>query len=385
MFHDTDRTEEQQMIHQFTVQLARDYGNHYFLGHARAETFPEEFWNTVVENGFLGLEAPEAHGGSAAGLADLMVLLHGLGEGGSSSHHLLGQLLCVHALSVHGNEAQQAEHLPALIQGRRWAYANQEATRGDDLAAIATKADESGDSVTLNGSKHYIACARDADFMIVTAQTGSGIGLYIVPGDVAGLEFEVRELNVRVIDKREPQAITGDVFCTVTLDGVEIPAANRIGAADGSVHQAVASQHLLMLAATAAGWGDRVVAQAVEYANQRVLYTQPISAYQAIQHPMVRAKTAVEMGKLLIERAVDAQAETDDADDLLLYAATAKQQATEGAFEAFDIAIQCHGGSAFDRDIGLITIWPLMLIARMMVLANDAILERFGATLLEAT
>lgn len=391
MFHEAVLSDEQAMLRQVVSQLAKDYPQSYFLTKARANQFPQEFWKALAENGFLGIEADAAYGGSGMRLADLMVLLYELGAGGMISYQLLGQLLAVHAFSQHGKAAQLKAHLPGIVMGARWAAAMIEDVTGGDPFACATtaKAAKNGGYV-LTGKKLCAAGAGEAEFLLVVARTAKaakgapqkGLGLFIVPAGAKGVSTHERELSVRVAEQREPRMITGDVFADVTLKAVAVPKTALLGASDGAAAVDLLAHGLLMLAAAAAGWGDRVIAQAVDYANQRVLYTEPISAYQAIQHPMVRAKTEVEMAKLFIERAVHGFAETKSLSDRLSYASVAKQLAAEAAFSAFDIAMQSHGGSSFDREVGIVTHWPLAILARMMGMSADAILTRFGAEVL---
>lgn len=392
MFHDAALTEEQQMLRKVLSQLAKDFPQSYFLTKTRANQFPQEFWSALAENGFLGLEADAAYGGSGMALADLMVLLYGLGANGMVSYQLLGQLLAGHALTQYGTAEQQKAHLPGVIAGKRWTAAMIEDVTGNDGFACATAAKAGAGGYVLDGRKRCVAGAGEAEFLLVTARVSAaandapeaGIGVFIVPAGAKGVSVRERELGMRVAEKREARAITGDLYGDVTLQGVAVAQAALLGAADGAALLGLTAHNFLMLAAAAAGWGDRVIDMAVEYAKQRVLYSEPIAAYQAIQHPMVRAKTDVEMAKLLIERAVHAFAETSERNDRLSYAGVAKQMATEAAYGAFDIAMQSHGGSSFDREVGIVTHWPLATMARMMWMSSDAILTRFGGEVLAA-
>lgn len=390
MFHDAVLTEEQQMLRKVLTQMAKDYPQSYFLKKMRANEYPQEFWSALAQNGFLGLEADAAFGGSGMKLADLMVLLHGLSLNGMVSYQLIGQLLAGHALTAHGTPEQQKTHLPAVIAGTRFTAATIEDVTGADAFACATTAKPTANGYVLSGRKLCVAGGGEAAYLLVTARVApaapgapqAGLGVFIVPAGAAGITVHERELGMRVAETREARAITGDVFCDVTLGDVAVPKAALLGAADGSAVLDLLSHTLLMLAASAAGAGERVIDLGVEYAKQRVLYTEPIAAYQAIQHPMVRAKTDVEMAKLFIERAVDGYAETTVPADRLSYASLAKQLATEAATSSFDIAMQSHGGSSFDREVGIITHWPLAMMARMWWFNNDEILVRFGDALL---
>jgi alkylation response protein AidB-like acyl-CoA dehydrogenase len=390
MFHEKALSEEQAMLRRFVADLAKEYGNAYFVKQSRADAFPAEFWKVLADNGFLGLEIPESLGGSPFQLADLVVLLYSLGAAGMTSFHLLDQLVAGHVLTAFADEAQKKAYWPALAAGEHWAAALFEDTTGGSAFACNTTAQKEGDTYVLNGSKPLVTLGGEAKHLLVAARTqprdaanpAAGLILLAVDAGAPGITAQARELNVRVAETPEHRSATGDKYYRLELKDVRVPASALLGSEDGAAAKRALSRYLLMIAASAAGWGDRVIEQGVNYANQRVLYTEPISAYQAIQHPMVRAKTEVEMAKLLITRAVDAHGETDDADDLLTYSAMAKYLAAEAAFQAFDISMQAHGGSGFDRDTGLITLWPLSILARMLPMNGDLILEQYGERLL---
>ena len=239
----------------------------------------------------------------------------------------------------------------------------------------------------LRGRKAYVVGANEAEGVLLAARTeprdpadpSRGITLFLVDPEADGVTLVENQINVRVLREEEHMSITGDVFFEVGLDGVAVSADDVLGTTGegGVIVRELATRMMLMIAGTAVGWGDRILARSVEYANGRVIFEDPIGAYQAIQHPMVRAKTDVEMAKLLIERAVDV-AGRDDADETQVVAGVAKYAASEAAYAACDIGIQTHGGGGFDTETGIITLWPLILLSRMVPLGSETLLEDFA-------
>ena len=53
-----------------------------------------------------------------------------------------------------------------------------------------------------------------------------------------------------------------------------------------------------MTAAMAYGLGDFALNKGADYARQRAPFGQPIGSYQAIQHPMARAKVMLEAARV---------------------------------------------------------------------------------------
>jgi hypothetical protein len=227
--------------------------------------------------------------------------------------------------------------------------------------------------------------------MFVLARTGPasegdpkcGLSLFMLDPQTPGIEVTSREINVRVTGDEEPTQITGDAFFDVVFKDVEVPREGLIGEAGigGEAIEAVSNLLFILTAVMAIGWGESVLEKAVEHAKTRVIFEEPIGSYQAVQHPMVRARTELELAKLAIVRAASAYNKRDE--DLAVYASVSKCAATEAAYAACDISLQAHGGSGFDRETGVITVWPLILLSRILPLNNDVILERFAEAALD--
>jgi len=126
------------------------------------------------------------------------------------------------------------------------------------------------------------------------------------------------------------------------------------------------------------GWGEYVLDMAVEHAKKRVIFEEPIGSYQGVQHPLARAKTDLELAKLAVTRAVTACKNKENRDDISVYASIAKYTATEAAYAAFDVSMQAHGGYSADRETGIIALWPMVLLSRIIPLNNDVILEKYA-------
>ncbi len=386
MFDETTQTEDQQMIAAAVAQIGKEFDHAYFLEQARKEVFPDRFWNVLTENGFLGALAPEPHGGSGFSSGDLAAFMGSMGKAGLASNVLIDTLVCCDAVASFGTPEQQQQWIPDIVAGARWTYASLERADGRNLHDITVSAVADGDSLVISGTKRYAVCADSAANILIPVRSGAGttgsdgISLVVVPAEAAGVTIEPRQVNVRVQDEEERVRVTGDSFFDVVLSDVKVARDAVIGGIDqgGELVTRLAARQMLMMASAAIGWGDRILAMAVDYGNSRIIYEEPIGSYQAVQHPMVLAATDVEMAKLVTGRAAVAFDETSDAGELLSYASVAKYQATEAAVAACDIGVQCHGGSGFDRDTGIITYWPLVLLWRIIPLCSDKILERFS-------
>ena len=61
----------------------------------------------------------------------------------------------------------------------------------------------------------------------------------------------------------------------------------------------------------------------------------------------------------------------------------AKYLASEAAYAAVDAAIQTHGGSGFDEDTDIITLYPMIRILRVAPLNNEMILNYIANHMLD--
>lgn len=388
MFDKGDYTVEQKMITDFVNKVAKDFDFEYFLENMKNEKPPEKYWQVLGEGGYFGLLAPEAHGGSDFSTADLVVFFENLARKWLLSHQIMNQMLCCTCLADYGSTEQKETYLPRLISGKPCGYAVMEQGEGTGLFDIRMKAVREGDRYRLNGTKNYVFGAGEAEYFIVAARTGpydgkdpgKGIGLFLVDATSKGITATQKELNVRVTGKNEMMMITGDTFWEVRFDDVAISSKNLIGREDsgGDCIDVLSSLQMIMMAAMSIGWGEKLLDMGTEHARNRVIFQDPIGSYQAIQHPMVRAKTDLELAKLATERAVTAHDNNEDPKDVGMFSSVAKYAATDAAYNACDITMQAHGGAAFDRDTGIICLWPLILLSRIIPLNNDVILERFA-------
>ncbi len=385
MFDQENQTVEQKFISDFTGQLAKKYDYLYFLQNMKDEGFAWEPWKVVAREGYLGMLAPEQYGGTGYKVAELVMLLSGMAKKGLASLLLMNQFACCDILEKDGSGDQKEKHLKPLIEGTPYTYAFLEDPRGLSLFDISMTAKKDGEGYKLNGTKCYVVGAKDAKYILVAANTDQGPGLFLVDADAPGLTATPREVSVRVTLDKEMTLITGDRFYDLAFKDVIVPAQNLIGQPEKAqeIISRTSGLMMIMMASLCIGWGERVLESAVEYAKERVIFEEPIGSYQAIQHPMVRAKTELELAKLAVARAANAHDQEEDKDEIVLYSGIAKYAASEAAFKACDISLQAHGGYGFDRETGIITFWPLILLSRIIPLNNDIILEHFAEEALD--
>lgn len=131
------------------------------------------------------------------------------------------------ALLRHGTAAQKQRYLPPIPGADEvWCQLFSEPDAGSDLASLQTRATrtESGD-YTISGQKIWSSIAMHADRGILLARTDGGAAKH------HGISCFVLDMHAPGITIRPIRQITGESdFNEVFLDGVPVPAADRIGA-----------------------------------------------------------------------------------------------------------------------------------------------------------
>ena len=153
-----------------------------------------EFWGQLAANGWLGINYPEADGGSGLGLIDLVVLMEEVGRAVMPGPFPATVLLGGAAIAAAGSASQRREWLPRIAAGEAKAtLAASEPNARWDAAGITLAAREERGGFTLSGSKMFVPDAHLADVLVIAARSrdGStledGISLFLVPKNAPGL------------------------------------------------------------------------------------------------------------------------------------------------------------------------------------------------------
>jgi alkylation response protein AidB-like acyl-CoA dehydrogenase len=127
-----------------------------------------------------------------------------------------------------GNEAQKAQHLPAIARGEiRWCQGYSEPNAGSDLASLNCKAEVDGDHLVINGTKIWSSMADSSDWMFCLVRTSSSGSKH------HGISFVLVDLASEGLSINPIQLINGGFdFCQTFFDNVRVPLANVIGNVD---------------------------------------------------------------------------------------------------------------------------------------------------------
>jgi alkylation response protein AidB-like acyl-CoA dehydrogenase len=167
------------------------------------------------------------------------------------------------------------------------------------IRATATPDD---DGFRLDGVKWHVPFASSATRIVVLARTSDaddGVDLFLVDPDTAGVELT------------QQYTLASETQYAVTLSGVQVGAADRIGAAGSgwATWNATLVEGIVFLAAQAIGGARAALELTTQYAKDREQFDKPLGAFQAIAHYLADASTNVEGGEILVHEAAAALAQ----------------------------------------------------------------------------
>ncbi|MEG0201902.1 MAG: acyl-CoA dehydrogenase family protein, partial [Comamonas sp.] len=244
----------------------------------------------LAQLGVMGMNLPEYLGGPGVTPTAMLMSLVAISRACAATSSMIGaHYLGTDALLIGGSAEQHQQWLPRCASGE-WlaAFALTEPRGGSHPADMRTRAVLDGDEYVLTGVKHFISNAAEASFMIVFAKTdmnagARGVSAFIVPRNLAGIQISSPE---------KLMGIRGGHAFEVSLEGVRVPAANRLGA-EGSgfkIAMQVLDNSRLDVAATSLGIAEAALKAAAEWANQRLVGGEPLATKQAIQFKLADMK-----------------------------------------------------------------------------------------------
>jgi alkylation response protein AidB-like acyl-CoA dehydrogenase len=346
---DLSVTPEQRML---ADSVARFLEKEYAFERRRALTasdlgFSRENWARFAELGWLGIGAPEEHGGLGGGAVETTIIMEGIGRHLVTEPYFATVVLGGELLGRGG--ARMAAMLPALAAGKLMlALAHGEPKSRFDLAHVETRAERTGGTFKLTGHKAVTLHAQTADHLIVSARTAGGIAeakgitLFLVPREAAGLSL----VPYRTVD--------GLRAAEVRLDGVMAEAGSILGALDGGheLVERVADKAIVALAAEAVGTMAALLALTRDYLKTRKQFGVPIGSFQVLQHRLVDMFMAHELARSTMEAAARAL-DGDDARYRAQTAAAAKVQAGRASRLVGQEAVQLHGGMGMTDELAV--------------------------------
>lgn len=331
----------------------------------REGRYPTEIVDSMKSLGLFGITVPHEYGGLGLDSISLSIVFEEISRGWMGIAGILGSHSIGCALIAnHGTDEQKNRFLPELASGvRRTALALTEAGAGSDLQGISTKARRDGDSYVIQGSKIWITNARFANPLPVLVKTDlsaapahKGMSVLLVESGTPGMTIS-RDMG--------KLGYHGPESCEVVFDDVRVSSENLLGGIEGKGLQQVLSGleiGRVNIAARSVGIAQAAFDAAIDYAQQREAFGEPIANFQAIQLKLADMATKIEASRLLTWWA---SSKIDQGIRADIEAGMAKYFASEAAIDCSLESMRIHGGHGYSTELTVERLYrdaPLMAI-----------------------
>ena len=374
---DFQLTTDQQNIRETILKHCSRFTDEYWLSHDRDAVFPDEFYRSLLEAGWLGIAMPTEFGGSGLGITDAAVMMQAIAESGAamsgaSSVHI--PVFSVQPVVLFGTQEQKQRILPAVVSGQdRVCFAVTEPDAGLNTTQIKTRAERCDGGYRVNGDKIWISTAQVSNKMLLLARTTpldqvkrktDGLSLFYT-------DLDRSKVDVRLIHKMGRHAVDSNMLF---IQDLYVPEQDRIGA-EGEGFRILLhglNPERVLVAAEAIGIGRAAITRAARYARERVVFNRPIGMNQGIQHPLAKCWAQLEAANLMVMKAATL---FDQGLECGVEANAGKYLAGEFAFEACHTAMLTLGGMGYAQEYHVERLLREVLIPRTAPVSPHLILS----------
>jgi alkylation response protein AidB-like acyl-CoA dehydrogenase len=212
------------------------------------------------------------------------------------------------------------------------------------MTTFATRED---DGYRLQGTKHFISNAGEADFLVVYAKTDKAAGAR----GISAFVVDRRRDGVRVAGPEQTMGLRGGHVFEIALDCV-VPVADRLGPEGSGFRTAlkVLDAGRLEIAACAVGIAEAALAAAVAWAHERRVDGAPIAQFQGLRWMLADMATDIAAARAL---GLAAARRREGGERYSREASMAKLFASEMVARVTDQALQIHGGYGYTAGLPL--------------------------------
>ena len=263
-------TDEQELIR----QTARDFAQRELLPKAAARDLSGEFpvaeLGAIARLGLMGVNVPEAYGGSEAGAVAFSVVMQELAKVDASVAVTVSVTnMVAELISAFGTEAQKQRYVTKLTSGEALcgAFALSESQAGSDPSAMRTTATRTDTGWRIKGHKQWISHGDKAGVLVVWALTDKaagtrGISAFIVEGGQKGMQ---------VVSSEEKMGLHGSTTVQLAFDDLEVPEDALLGSEGMGFKLAMAALDggRIGISSQALGVASAALQLALAYAKER--------------------------------------------------------------------------------------------------------------------
>ncbi len=309
--------------------------------------FPRELVSKLGEMGYLGANLPREYGASGVNSIAYGLIMYELErvDSGLRSFASVQGALVMYPIFRYGSREQKEAYLPGLAAGEMiGCFGLTEHEGGSDPGAMRTRARKDGETYLLSGTKMWITNGNIADIAVIWAKDDEDVVRgFVVPTDAEG--FRANEIKHKM-------SMRASVTSELVLEDVRVPASQMLPEARGlSAPLACLTQARFGIAWGALGALEAVHSSALEFAQNRVTFGQPIASRQLVQGKLVDMLTDHTKGLLLAWRLAVLK---DEGKLNFTHVSLAKRDNVRAALTAARSAREILGGSGITLEYDVI-------------------------------
>ena len=389
VFSPEDFSEEQKMIKDTVIEfIDREIWPQKMRFEEKDYDLTVEMMKKIGDLGLLGVNVDQNYGGLGMDFVSTMLVCDYISGSSGSLATAYGAHTGIAILPIYlyGNEEQKNEYLPKLTSGEWFgSYCLTEPTAGSDANSGKTKAElsEDGTHYLISGHKIWISNAGFANLFIVFARIEDDKNLtgFIVPNDPNN--------GIKLSEEEKKLGIHSSSTSQVFFEKTKVPIENLLGERNGGFKIAMNALNVgrIKLGAGNLDGQRRVISGAVDYANNRVQFKQPISNFGSIKEKIAMMATSCYAGESSCYRAAsDVQSKIDEyvsnglskqeselkgVEDFAIECSILKVGVSEDMQNCADEGIQIFGGMGFSAETPMESAWRDARIGRIYEGTNE--------------
>lgn len=297
-------TDEEEMLREAVRKFAQEVVAPKVQAMDEAEKMDPEIIKGLFEQGLMGIETSEEHGGAGCSFTAAIIVIEELAKVDASVSVLcdVHNTLVDTVLRKYASKELQDKFLPRLSTDMLGCFCLSEPASGSDAFAMKTSCRKSDDGKhwIINGSKMWITNSNEADFFIVFAQGDPSKGYKGISAFAL-----TRDMGVEIAKKEKKLGIKASSTCTVNFDDIKVPIENLIGEEGKGYKIAIEilNEGRVGIGAQMVGIAQGAFEKSVRYAYERKQFGKPVAAFQGMQFQFAEAAVEIEAARNLVYNA----------------------------------------------------------------------------------
>ena len=365
------------------AKLCEPFDNAYWMDLDARSEYPQAFVEALTEAGYLGALIPEEYGGAGLPLTAGGAILETIHASGCNAAACHAQMYTMGTVLRHGSDEQKQKYLPGIASGklRLQAFGVTEPTTGSDTTQLKTRAELKGNRYVINGQKVWTSRAMQSDLMLLLARTEPADQVKRRTDGLTTFLIDLREAVGNGIELRKLDTMINHNSCEVFIDNLEVSPDTVIGEPGRGFRYILDGMNAERVLISHECLGDArfFIDKAVAYANERVVFGNPIGTNQGIQFPIARAWAEWQAAALMVGKA---GALFEAGRPCGAEANTGKMLASEAAWHAAEACMQTFGGFAYAREYGIERKWRESRLYQTAPISTNMILNFIGQNVL---